>query len=277
MILAVWEKLPTHPELLDWLATELVAKGWSIKSMHRLILSSSTYQQSSNYSNPVNQEKDPENRLLWKMHIKRLEGEIIRDAVLAVSGSLNLKVGGPGIFPEVDSGRIESSPKEAAHLLYQRWPVTRDGPEVWRRSVYVTQKRTIPAPILDLFDPPDSISSCPRRSNTTVAPQALQLLNNKFVVGQSVIFAERIRNEAGKDPRSQIERAFWLAFSRPPDSKEMQVSLDFLARQQEYHGRHNEQLRELGIDPAEILSPATAALVDLCHSLFNANEFVYVN
>jgi hypothetical protein len=245
--------------------------------MHRLILNSSTYQQSSTFINPVNQEKDPENRLLWKMGLRRLEGEMIRDAVLAVSGSLNLKVGGPGIFPEVDSGRIESSPKEAAQLLYQRWPVTRDGPEVWRRSVYITQKRTTPAPILDLFDPPDNISSCPRRSNTTVAPQALQLLNNKFVAGQSMIFAERVRNDAGKDPHSQIERAFWLAFGRPPDSQEMQASLDFLGRQQEYHGRHNEQLRELGTDPAEILSPVTAALVDLCHSLFNTNEFVYIN
>lgn len=268
---------PTHPELLDWLATELIRQGWSIKALQRLILTSSTYQQSSTSINPENQDKDPENRLLWKMRLRRLEGEMIRDAVLFVSGSLNLKVGGPGIFPEVDSGRIESSPKEAAQLLYQRWPVTRDGPEVWRRSVYVTQKRTIPAPILDLFDPPDNISSCPKRSNTTVAPQALQLLNNKFVVGQSMIFAEHVRNEAGKDPRSQIERAFWLAFSRPPDSKEMQVTLDFLTRQQDYHGRHNEQLLELGIDPAEILSPAAAALVDLCHSLFNANEFVYVN
>ena len=202
---------------------------------------------------------------------------MIRDAVLAASGSLNLKVGGPGIFPEVDRGRIESSPKEAAHLLYQRWPLTRDGPEVWRRSVYVTQKRTTPAPILDLFDPPENISSCPRRSSTTVAPQALQLLNNKFVAGQSVILADRVRNEAGKDLHSQIERAFWLAFSRPPDAKERQVSLDFLARQQEYHSRHNEQLWELGTDPAEILSPVAAALVDLCHSLFNTNEFVYVN
>ena len=268
---------PTHPELLDWLATEFVRRGWSIKSIHRLILSSSTYQQSSSYSNPVNQEKDPENRLLWKMHIRRLEGEIIRDAVLAVSGSLNLKAGGPGIFPEVDSGLIESTPKEVARLLYQRWPVTRDGPEVWRRSVYITQKRTTPTPILDLFDPPDSISSCPRRSNTTVAPQALQLLNNKFIVGQSVIFADRVRNDAGKDLHSQIERAFWLAFSRPPDSKEIQVSIDFLKNQQSYHGRHNDQLLELGIDPAEILSPAIAALVDLCHSLFNANEFVFIN
>ena len=143
--------------------------------------------------------------------------------------------------------------------------------------MYITQKRTTPTPILDLFDPPDSISSCPRRSNTTVATQALQLLNNKFIVGQSVIFAEHVRNEVGKDPHSQIERAFWLAFSRSPDSKEMGVSLDFLTRQLQYHSRHNEQLRELGIDPAEVLPPATAALVDLCHSLFNANEFVYVN
>jgi hypothetical protein len=259
------------------LATEFVRQGWSIKAMHRLMLTSRTYQQSSTFTDSDNLKKDPENRLLWKMRLHRLEGEIIRDSILAVSGALNLKAGGPGVFPEVDAGLIESSPKEAAQLLYQRWPVTRDGPDVWRRSIYVTQMRTITAPILDLFDPPESVSSCPKRNTTTVAPQALQILNNKFVAGQSVIFAERLRNEVGKDWSSQVQRAFLLALGRSPEPPELQASLAFLKKQEGYHRAHNLKLLGSGVDPAEIHQPEKAALIDLCHSLFNSNEFIYLN
>jgi hypothetical protein len=268
---------PSHPELLEWLATELVRQGWSLKAMHRLMVTSRTYQQASSFGDPDNLKKDPENRLLWKMPLQRLEGEIIRDAILAVSGGLNLKAGGPGIFPEVDRGLIESSPMASPQLLYQRWPVTQDGPEVWRRSVYVTQLRTVTAPILDLFDPPDNVASCPKRNATTVAPQALQLLNNKFVVGQAVIFAERLRNEVGRDPALQVQRAFLLAFDRKPEPRELQASLAFLEKQESYHRTHNLRLADRGIDPAEIQAPDKAALTDLCHSLFNTNEFIYVN
>jgi Protein of unknown function (DUF1553)/Protein of unknown function (DUF1549)/Planctomycete cytochrome C len=268
---------PSHPELLDWLATEFVRQGWSIKAMHRLMVTSRTYQQDSSSSDPANFKKDPENRMLWKMPLQRLEGEIVRDAILAVSGALSLKAGGPGIFPEVDRGLIESSPKDSPQLFYQRWPVSHDGPEVWRRSVYVTQLRTVTAPILDLFDPPDNISSCPKRNTTTVAPQALQLLNNKFVTGQAVIFAERLRNEVGRDVALQIERAFLLAFGRKPEPRELQASLAFLKSQETYHRTHNLRVADQGVDPAEIQPPDKAALMDLCHSLFNTNEFIYVN
>lgn len=268
---------PSHPELLDWLASEFVGQGWSIKAMHRLILTSSTYQQASSFPHAENLKKDPQNRLLWRMPLQRLEGEIIRDSILAVSGSLNLKMGGPGIFPEVDPGLIEASPKESAQLFYQRWPVTKDGPELWRRSIYVTQMRTVTAPIMDLFDPPDLVSSCPKRNTTTVATQALQLLNNKFVLGQSAIFAERLRNEVGKDATQQIQRAFLLAFGRLPESKELEASRTFLQKQELYHEAFVSRLYEQGVDPAEVLPPRQAALVDFCHSLFNANEFVYVN
>jgi Protein of unknown function (DUF1553)/Protein of unknown function (DUF1549)/Planctomycete cytochrome C len=268
---------PSHPELLDWLANEFVRQGCSIKAMHRLIVTSRTYQQDSSFSDPGNSKKDPENRLLWKMPLQRLEGEIVRDAILAVSGALNLKAGGPGVFPEVDRGLIESSPKESPQLLYQRWPVTQDGPEVWRRSVYVTQLRTVTAPILDLFDPPDNITSCPKRNTTTVAPQALQLLNNKFVTGQAMIFAERLRNDVGRDAALQIEKAFLLAFGRKPEPQEVQASLAFLKNQETYHRNHNLRLADQGVDPAEIQPPDKAALMDLCHSLFNTNEFIYVN
>jgi hypothetical protein len=264
---------PTHPELLDWLATEFVRQGWSVKAMHRLILTSSTYQQASDFTSAVNQKKDPQNQLLWKMPMQRVEGEIIRDSMLAVSGGLSLKSGGPSVFPEVDPGLIgliEAISKSG-------WPVTKDGPELWRRSIYVAQKRTVTAPIMDLFDPPDLVSSCPKRSTTTVAPQALQLLNNKFVIGQSTLLAERLRNELGKDPVEQIQRAFRLSYGRPPDAIELEASQNFLKRQLVYHQGLAKKLQEQGIDPAEIPNPDKAALTDLCHSLLNSNEFVYVN
>jgi len=268
---------PSHPELLDWLASEFVRQGWSLKAMHRLMVTSRTYRQASAFDDPRNLKTDPENHFLWKMRLQRLEGEIIRDSILAVSGALSLKAGGSGIFPEVDRGVIEGSPKDAPGLSYQRWPVTQDGPEAWRRSVYVTQMRTVTAPIIDLFDPPDTVSSCPKRNATTVAPQALQLLNNKFIAGQSVIFAERLRNEVGQDLSLQIERAFILANGRRPDPVELQNALAFLKRQTEYHEAYSRKLLARGVDPAEIHTPEKAALIDLCHSLFNTNEFVYVN
>ena len=238
--------------------------------MHRLILTSRTYRQASVFASPGNQKVDPENRYLWKMPVRRLEGEAIRDSILAVSGSLNVKMGGTGVFPEVD-------PEVLKGAAYQRWPKTKDGPEMWRRSVYVTQMRSINAPILDLFDPPDSISSCARRSVTTIAPQALQLLNNTFVAGQAEIFADRLRNEMGRDLAAQVGRGFLLAFGRPPSNAEVQETMQFLERQREYHRKQNEVLKQKGIDPAEVSAPDRKALVDFAHSLLNLNEFVYIN
>ena len=264
---------PTHPELLDCLATDFVRQGWSIKAMHRLILMSSTYQQASDFTSAVNQKKDPQNQLLWEMPMQRVEGEIIRDSMLAVSGGLNLKPGGPSVFPEVDPGLVGL----VEAISKSGWPVTQDGPELWRRSIYVAQKRTLTAPIMDLFDPPDLVSSCPKRSTTTVAPQALQLLNNKFVIGQSTLFAERLRNEVGKDQVEQIRQAFRLSYGRPPDPMELAASQDFLKKQFAYHHGLTKKLQDRGIDPAEIPDPDKAALTDLCHSLFNSNEFVYVD
>lgn len=202
--------------------------------------------------------------------MQRLEGEAIRDEILAVSGALNLKAGGPGVFPEVDAEVLRGA-------AYQRWPLTTDGPEAWRRSVYVTQMRSITAPIMDLFDPPENIGSCARRSVTTIAPQALQLLNNKFVAGQAVIFTERLRNEEGRDIRRQVERGYALALGRPPDPRELSLTLDFIGGQEDYHRKHNQALLARGVDPAEILPPDKAAFADFCNSLLNLNEFVYVD
>jgi len=261
---------PSHPELLDWLATELIRQGWRIKAIHRLILNSRVYRQASAFDSPENERIDPENRCLWRMPLLRLEGEIIRDSILAVSGGLNRTMGGPGVFPEVDAETLKGA-------AYQRWPQTRDGPELWRRSIYVTEMRTITAPLLDLFDPPDKVNSCPRRNVTTIAPQSLQLLNNNFVARQSELLARRIRDEAGDEPKAQVERAFRLALSRRPEPAEVDFSLSFLRRQEEYHTRHSRALLDRGADPAEVPAPRQAALVDFCHSLFNLNEFLYIN
>ncbi len=261
---------PTHPELLDWLATEFIRSGWSIKALHRLILSSRTYQQASAFAQPNNVKIDAENRYLWKMPLQRLEGEIVRDSILSVSGALRPKMGGPGVFPEVDSEVLKGA-------AYQRWPETKDGPDAWRRSIYVTEMRSISAPILDLFDPPENIGSCARRNTTTIAPQALQLLNNRFVGGQSALFADRLRSETGRDRTKQVERAFILALGRMPKPGELAASLAFISRQEEYHRTQSDVLRLRGTDPAEVAPPQKAALVDFCHSLFNLNEFVYVN
>ncbi|HVW85918.1 MAG TPA: DUF1549 and DUF1553 domain-containing protein [Bryobacteraceae bacterium] len=261
---------PFSQPLLDWLATEFVRQGWSVKAIQRLILNSRAYQQSSQFASPENAKVDPENRYLWKMPLKRLESEAIRDSILAVSGGLNSKAGGPGVFPEVD-------PEVLKGAAYQRWPQTADGPDMWRRSVYVTEMRTIAAPLLDLFDPPENVTSCPRRSVTTVAPQALQLLNNKFVVGQSALFADRVRDEAGKNPVAEIDRAFRLALGRPPEPREGKAAESFLEVEEQYHRKQEKSLLEQGTDPARIPPPDKAALIDFCHSLLNTNEFVYVN
>ncbi len=265
---------PDLPELLDWLATEFVQQGWSIKTMQRLIMTSRTYQESSTFLSPSNAKIDPENRYFWKMPLHRLEGDAIRDSILVVSGGLNPQAGGPGVFPEIDPAQADSIPKGA---LYQSWPPSKDGPEVWRRSVYVIQRRSVTPPILDLFDPPDSITSCPRRNATTVAPQALQLLNNKFVSRQATVFADRVIDEVGADQTAEVQEAFALALSRPPRPAELKLTLDFLKRQMDFHRNQNRSLLEQGVDPAQILAPGRAALVDVCHSLFNINEFVYVN
>ena len=261
---------PVNQALLDWLATEFVRQGWSVKAIQRLILNSRTYQQSSQFRSERNLKVDPDNRLLWKMPLNRLDSDAIRDSILAVSGGLNPKQGGPGVFPEVD-------PEVLKGAAYQRWPQTADGPEMWRRSVYVTEMRTIAAPLLDLFDPPENISSCPRRNVTTVAPQALQLLNNKFVIGQSVLFAGRVRDEAGKNPAAEIDRAFRLALGRPPEPGESHAAEAFLQRQEQYHQKRSRVLLDQGTDPDQIPAPDKSALIDFCHSLLNVNEFVYVN
>ncbi|MEW5976052.1 MAG: DUF1553 domain-containing protein [Acidobacteriota bacterium] len=263
---------PTHPELLDWLAGEFIQRGWSLKAMHRLIMTSSTYQQASLRSAAAAQ-LDEENRWLWRQNSRRLEAEVIRDGILAVSGQLNRKMGGPGIRPPIDAAVIGTG---STH----KWPLdAKEGPEVWRRSVYIYVKRSVILPLLEVFDCPDTTISSPMRSTSTVAPQALALLNNEFVIEQAGYFARRVRKNAGSDRTRQIERVFQLALGRAPKTGEMERAVSFLANQADGYRQ-----RSLEREDSNQTSPMDAAgdhdfsaLRDFCHALFNLSEFLYVD
>jgi uncharacterized protein DUF1553/uncharacterized protein DUF1549 len=218
---------PTNPELLDFLANEFVGSGWSFKHMHRMILNSSAYRQTSALpSDPAlraaSLEKDPDNKLLWRANRKRLEAEAIRDSVLAVSGRLNFKQGGPSILVPVE--------EELVNALYKpsQWAVTKDAAEHRRRSVYLMNKRNVRLPFLEVFDQPNSLVSCPRRESSTHAPQALELLNGDLTNTEAKHFAARLKKEAGDDPKQQVILAYKLATGRGPNAKQLSRSVEFL-------------------------------------------------
>lgn len=214
---------PSHPELLDYLAERFIREGWSIKSVHRLILLSSTYQQSSIHPDAKQAKAvDAENRLVWHFSTRRLEAEEIRDAMLAVSGRLNPKSGGPSIMVPVEP--------ELIGLLYKpmQWQVTADVTEHDRRSIYLIAKRNLRLPFLNVFDQPDLQTSCGHRVSSTHAPQALEMLNGKLSNNLAGAFVERLRREAGEDPATQVRLAFLTATGRPPTAQQEAVAIEFL-------------------------------------------------
>jgi hypothetical protein len=242
----------THPELLDWLARDFVAHGWDLKRLHRQVLLSSTYRMGS-VAEGSGLQTDPEDRLLWHFPRRRLEGEAIRDAMLACAGTLNPKPFGPAVVPPL-------SASELTGLFDARgkWPVTKDPAEQTRRSVYVLVRRTFLYPMFAAFDPPEVMTSCPRRLQTIVPTQALTLLNSPLAREQAAAFARRLRHECGTDPGAAVARAWRLAFGRPATPAESDRAREFL------------RTRGASAD-------ADTALADLCLALFNANEFVYVD
>ena len=248
-------RLPTHPELLDYLAVEFVKRGWSVKSMHRLIMSSETYRMASAHGNAAAQQADPENKLLWRYPSRRLESEILRDVTLDAAGKLNTQAGGEPFFPPIPQSVRDS-------FLKGRWEMTEPGPAVWRRSVYSYQKRGLRYPMFEVFDQPNMNVTCERRNTTTVPTQALTLLNNSFVLEQAEAFAKRVWGKAGATPEKQIHRAYEIALGRPATAQELKANRSFLRRQRDYHARAD--------------NPAFEALVDLCDVVLNLNEFVYI-
>ena len=263
---------PTHPELLDWLALEFVKQKWSIKAMHRLMVTSATYRQASRLNSAAAEAVDPGNDLLWRQRRQRLEGEAIRDSLLAVSGRLNIdSVGGLPIFPPMPQ-EIEAS--EAIYNV-GRWQTQR-GHEGRRRSVYIYQQRSMNVPMLDTFDcgVPNS-SSASRRTSVTPL-QALVMYNGELVNDEAKHFAERLRREAGKDADSRIRHAFQLALARDPTQDELVRMRDFLSRppsiQQVKHSNQQAAEHEKNDD-----GDNNDGLVGLCRMLLNTSEFIYVD
>jgi hypothetical protein len=239
---------PSHPELLDWLATELVRSGWSLKHIHRLIVCSSAYQQASRLDPTRHAEAkriDPDNRLLWRQRLRRLEAEGLRDAMLAASGSLNAEMFGPPV------GVVRKGDGEI---------ITPGGPAGERRSLYLQVRRSQPVTILQVFDQPVIETNCTRRGTSTVSSQALALLNSDFVTTQAEALARRVLRDGGGDPAGLAMR---LTFGRAATEKERTAFDAFLAKQTALHGERG------GVTPL--------ALADLCHMLLSANEFAYLD
>ena len=260
--------IPSHPELLNWLATEFMNKKWSMKSLHRLIMTSNTYQQSSLHRE-LAAKIDSINKLLWHFPRQRLEGEVIRDSALAVSGLLNPEMGGPGVFPPLPTGVY----------TWGGWETTEDPKERNRRSIYVFVRRNTRYPMFQNFDMPDTHESCPSRDVTTTPLQALTMLNNEVVLEWAQGFAARVILSAGPDLRAQVDRAYHLAYSRPSTAEEMAAGVAFLKQQQAII-ESPVQERELALPPMlpYNMNPVkAAALVDFCHMIINSNEFVYQN
>jgi mono/diheme cytochrome c family protein len=230
---------PSHPELLDWLATEFQRNGWRLKPIHRLIVSSATYRQSSLINDPKATGLDSSNRLLWRQNPRRLDAESLRDAVLATSGKLDLSTGGPG-FKDFDY-------VEAYAPIYNY--VSPDKPELWRRSIYRFIVRTTPHTFMAALDCADPANLTPVRNRTTTATQALALSNNEFMLRQSRHLATRVENEGGPGAAG-VDRAFALTFQRAPTANERRAAVNLV----------NEQ-----------------GLFALCRALLNANEFSYLD
>jgi hypothetical protein len=232
---------PSHSELLDWLAIEFRDHGGSLKKLHRLIVTSATYQQSTR-NNPHDAEVDSENRLLWRMNGTRMDAECVRDAVLQVSGKLDLTMGGPSVKQFIQTPGIHVTP----NVDYQSFD--QDSPECNRRSVYRFLFRTLPDPFMESLGCPDGSQLCPVRDESFTALQALSLLNNRFIVRQSEHAADRLA-KAASDLPGQIKALYLSALAREPTAEESR-------RWQEYAQRHG--------------------MSNVCRLMLNSNEFVFV-
>ena len=297
-------KRPTHPELLDWLGTQFVERGWSIKSMHREIMLSEAYRRAGTHPRmDLVKAQDPDNKLLATYSPRRVEAEVLRDSILAVSGELSLDAGGPGTFPQIN----EDVARQPQHRMGSLAPAYRPSPlkrQRNRRTVYTFQQRSLIDPIVEVFNGPSLDLSCERREATVVPTQAFSLFNSQFVNDMALAMAVRLAREA-PDPKTRVVRAFRLAYGRIPADDEIKSALAHLDRmtrhhratsppppparipvvhtitseltgknfrfvQQEEPGEYEENLH-----PRDV-SPETRALADLALVLMNSNEFIYV-
>ena len=261
---------PTHPDLLDWMAVEFLQRNWSVKSMHRLIMFSNTYQRESRFLSNDNSRIDPENRFLWRTNRRRLEAEAVWDSIHAVAGTLNLKMGGRAVTPPL-------SDTELAGLRHKPvWVELGDAAGANRRAIYILVKRNFRFPMLDKFDAPDPSLSCARREVTTVAPQALWTLNNQVSFNQAQHFAARLVEQTGDDPSAWIDQAWCIALARFPSSQRKQEALSLL----QALARQTVGDTSVGSRPVQLgnLDGARAwALSQLCLTILNLSEFSYID
>jgi hypothetical protein len=243
---------PSHPELLDWLASEFVARDWSLKSLHRMIMLSDTYQKTSRFTDDNDSKTDPENAYLWRMNRSRLEAEAVWDSIHVVSGTLNAKMGGRPVIPPLTTA-------ELMPMRIKSWWVTQADPaEANRRGIYVLARRNFTFPMFDRFDRPESSASCPVREVTTVATQALWGMNNQMTYEQARQFAARLLREDGDRPEDWVRAAWRLALLREPSDNEQREAVQLIAK------LSDKQTREEG-------------LAQFCLTIFNLNEFLYVD
>jgi hypothetical protein len=261
---------------LDWLATELINEDWSMKAMHRLILLSATYRQ---VSRPVDDSwkkaitVDPGNQLLSRMNRKRLEGEAIRDSMLAVSNKLNTKQGGPGVHPPLPS-------EVAITLLKKQWEVSENEEDHYRRSIYLFVRRNLRYPMFDVFDRPDANASCGRRNTSTTAPQSLTLLNSEFSIQSARSLAGVIVEEETNDVSKWVEHCYERVLARPPTNDERLAGTTFIEEQAALLKAEGRDRSELALPESNItdIDPLKgAALTDFCLAMFNLNEMIYLD
>ncbi|MFN9721527.1 MAG: PSD1 and planctomycete cytochrome C domain-containing protein [Planctomycetota bacterium] len=267
---------PTHPELLDWLAADLMDHGWSLKRLHRMIVLSHTYRQASRVTEP-GRGIDPGNKLLWRQNMRRLDAETLRDTLLAVSGLLRQDYSGKPKWPSVPEELLHAQPAILEALegkdegRQQGWYADADS-EVHVRSLYLIRKRCLPIPFLQAFDLPDTTVSCARRDTTVVAPQALMLLNSPEMTEYCHGLSRRLLMENsdwslsdGESSKTLVNCLFAITMGRSATSQESDLAVEFLSKQ--YHVHHS----------AKSDCPLERALTDLCRAVMNLNEFAYID
>jgi hypothetical protein len=243
---------PTHPELLDWLASDFVQNGWKLKRLHKQIMLSAAYQQSSR-GNPTGLAKDPANDRFWRFDMRRLSAEEVRDSILQLNGTLNPAMYGPSVYPEIQREVLEGQ-----SVPGNGWKPS-SARDAARRSVYVHVKRSLILPLLSSFDFPETDISCEARFTTTQPGQSLALLNGKFANDQAAIFLDRVAKEAGDDPGARIQLAYRLATGRAPNADEVQRVRDLVARLEKQGLSHDKALQQFGL------------------YMLNLNEFLYLD
>ena len=267
---------PTHQELLDWLAAEFIADGWRMKPIHRLLVLSATYCQSSKVNqnsaaNVAALAADAADNLLWHARRQRLEGEEVRDAQLEVAGDLNLRMYGPSAQPAL--------PDELADSRYG-WDADEKAADQNRRSIYVLAKRNMRLPMFEAFDQPDMQNSCPRRTCTITAPQALELLNGEMTEQAARAWSGKLLSECGDDEKKMVREAYLEAYGRPPKPDEIIAGEKFVDGQATRIAAEAKSPDEKHLPtplPIKIDRAKAAALVDFCHAILCSNEFLYVD